>query len=102
MGRKITITVEDREYEQLSEKAKEMGFARVAGLVRFLTINGKPSEKKNLLLVPVNNYEELRCYVEQKKLGSVETFASFSMEKEMSRYPLTAAQKRRAGLFVDE
>ena len=91
-GRKILITVTEEQYGMLNVLAKESGLERVGAQERL----NPASERKNII-VPVTNYEELSGYVEQKKFGSVASFATYSMENFIQRNPLTAAQKARVG-----
>jgi hypothetical protein len=98
-NRKITLTVDEDLYRELAEAARPMGFTRVSNLARWLVIKGihRDSEMtgRKAIEVSVDNYRTLLGYAQEKKLGSVEVFATFAMEQYMSRVPLTEAQKRR-------
>jgi len=104
MGRKITITVTDEQYKNLTEAAHAEGLERVSVLVKSQAIkgivNGRKSEDERTILVPVKNYRELAGYAEGKKLGGVATFAMYAMEQHMQRYPLTEAQISRVNKLV--
>ena len=80
-GRKILITVSEEQYKALEKMAEERGLGRVSVLV--------------------NNYRELAGYVEQKRFGSIESFATFAMESVMQRNQLTEAQKARIGKSIN-
>jgi len=43
------------------------------------------------------DWQEVETYVEAKRLGSVETFASFAMNQYMTKYPLKEGHKRQNG-----
>lgn len=100
-GRKITITFDDVLYEKLKQRAQDEGFVRVPILMRYLIAQGMNAEKedadKKAITVLVDNYEEIAGYVREKKLGKPEVFAVYAMEQHMQRYPLSKAQKERAG-----
>ena len=99
-NKKITITVDEDQYEWLSKTATEKGFVRSANLVRYLAINGiadeaEISSDKKLIQIKVDNYKDITEYVKGKKLTSVEVFAVYAMAQYMDRSPLTEAQKQR-------
>lgn len=105
-GRKILITVTEEQYGMLNVLAKESGLERVSTFVKSEVIKGaqerlNPASERKNIVVPVTNYEELAGYVEQKKFGSVASFATYSMENFIQRNPLTAAQKARVGKNTD-
>jgi len=43
--------------------------------------------------VTVSNYSELADYVDCKKFGGIESFATFAMAQYMAKYPAKAAKK---------
>lgn len=99
-GRKILITVSEDQYKALEKMAEERGLGRVSVLAKSEVIKSafnwtEPTEDKKTITVHVNNYRELAGYVEQKRFGSIESFATFAMESVMQRNQLTEAQKAR-------
>ncbi|MDR1316552.1 MAG: hypothetical protein LBK13_06730 [Spirochaetales bacterium] len=101
-AKKITITVDEWMYRNLDKAASERGFRRIPALVRYLAANGisggtEAGTDRRCLAVQVDNFRELLGYVEAKKLGSVEVFATYAMAQYMARYPLSGGQKRREG-----
>jgi hypothetical protein len=102
MAVKMTLTFNDETMETLRTKAKADGFERPSLLARYLLVRGlkedmqaEITDDRKTVEVPVDNYRELKGYVEEKALGSVEVFAKFAMAQYMSRNALTAAQKQR-------
>lgn len=105
-GRKILITVSDGQYEALEKMAEERGLGRVSVLAKSEVLKAalnwtKPTEDKKTIIVQINNFRELSGYVEQKKFGSIESFATFAMESVMQRNQLTAAQKAKIGKIIN-
>ena len=98
-GRKVTITIDDVLYEEMNKRARVEGFDRVPNLIRYLLTRemreSEHSEKRKVVTVLLDNYDEIALYVREKKLGSVPIFAGFAMEQQMQRVPLTQAQKGR-------
>lgn len=104
-GRKILITVTEEQYGMLSALAREAGLERVSTFVKSEVIKNaheklNPSRERKNIVVPVTNYGELAGYVEQKKFGSIASFATFAMESVMQRNQLTEAQKARIGKSI--
>jgi formylmethanofuran dehydrogenase subunit A len=104
MGIKMTLTFENETMETLRRKAKEEGFLRPSVLVRYLLLRGlredmqaEIDEDQRALRVLVNNYREIKEYVDEKQLGDINTFAAFSMKQYMTRYPLKTALKKQGG-----
>ncbi|MEL3907920.1 MAG: hypothetical protein P1P64_02765 [Treponemataceae bacterium] len=103
--RKICITVTDEQYKALSEQAQAEGLCRVSVFVKsraLKSIQEKASLDKKTIIVPVQNYQELAGYVEQKRFGSIASFCTFALEQHMQRNPLTEAQIRRAEKSIKE
>lgn len=101
-GRKILITVTNEQYEALEKMAEKNGLGRVSVLAKSEVVKAafnwlEPSEDKKTIAIRVGNYRELANYVEQKRFGSIESFATFAMESVMQRNQLTEAQKARIG-----
>lgn len=99
------ITVTDEQYEALEKMAEERGLGRVSILAKSEVVKSafnwiEPSEDKKTITVHVDNYREIAGYVEQKKFGSIESFATFAMESVMQRNQLTEAQKARIGKSI--
>lgn len=99
--RKILITVSEEQYKALEQEAKDRGLERVSTfikseLVKMFFSNTDDDRDKKKVLIDVNNYRELSGYVEQKRFGSIASFATFAMESVMQRNQLTEAQKARA------
>ena len=91
-GRKILITVTEEQHRVLAALAKEAGLERVSTFVKSEILKNahekmNPSDERKHIVVPVSNYGELAGYVEQKKFGSIASFATFSMEQYMTKYP---------------
>jgi c-di-AMP phosphodiesterase-like protein len=102
MAIKMTLTFEDETMETLRRKAKEEGFYRPSVLVRYLLLRGlredmqaEIDEDQQMLRVPVNNYREIKEYVDEKQLGNINVFAAFAMKQYMTRYPLKTTLKRK-------
>jgi hypothetical protein len=102
MGVKMTLVFENETVETLRRKAKEEGFARPSVLARYLLLRGlredmkaEIDEDQRVLRVPVNNYREIKEYVDEKQLGNTDTFAAFAMKQYMTRYPPKTALKKR-------
>jgi hypothetical protein len=101
---KMTLTFDEETIETLRTKAKEEGFMRAPVFARYLLCRGlrddiqaEPGGEQKVLRVPVNNYREIKEYVEEKQLGNVNIFAAFAMKQYMTRYPLKTALKRQDG-----
>ena len=101
---KMTLTFENETMETLRRKAREEGFVRPSVLARYLLLRGlredmrvEIDDDQQTLQVPVNNYREIKEYVEEKQLGNVDIFAAFAMKQYMTRYPLKTALKRQDG-----
>ncbi|MCM1321623.1 MAG: hypothetical protein NC041_07115 [Bacteroides sp.] len=97
-GRKILITVTEEQHEALERSAAAQGLSRVSTLVKSAAIKSvqneiAPDSNRKTMLVPVTNYRELADYVESKKFGSIESFATFAMEQYMTKYPVSARKK---------
>ncbi len=98
--RKILITVDEKDYTKFAERAKREGFSRPSNLVKHLAISALNEDILDTaggkrIKVYLDNYEEVEAYVREKKFGAVPFFATFAMEQQMQRVPLTEAQKRR-------
>lgn len=105
-GRKILITVSEEQYAALERMAEERGLGRVSILAKSEVVQAafnwaEPTEDKKTITVHVSNYRELAGYVEQKRFGSIESFATFAMESVMQRNQLTEAQKARIGKSIN-
>ena len=101
---KMTLTFENETMETLRRKAREEGFVRPSVLARYLLLRGlredmrvEIDDDQQTLQVPVNNYREIKEYVEEKQLGNIDIFAAFAMKQYMTRYPLKTALKRQDG-----
>ncbi len=99
-GRKVTITLSDDEYAALQTTAELNGLGRVAILVKQRAIIGKGKDNEvepntRRLEVKMPDWVAVDNYVEQKCFDYAGTFAANAMERMMSQYPLTEAQKRR-------
>lgn len=102
--KKITIVFDDQDFAKFEAEAKSKGFQRVSTLIRYLAMSHIPkgnTEDVKVIPVEVTNYRELSRYVEQKKMGSIATMATFAMEQVMNRNPLTTAQKERANKLLE-
>jgi hypothetical protein len=109
MAVKMTLTFENETMETLRRKAREEGFIRPSVLARYLLMRGlredmqaEIDEDQQTLRVPVNNYREIKEYVDEKQPGNINTFAAFSMKQYMSRYPLKTASKKQGGENIKE
>lgn len=97
-GKKVLITVTDEQYKALERSATAQGLSRVSMLVKSVAVKSvqneiQPNENKRTVLVPVTNYRELSDYVDCKKFGSIESFATFAMEQYMMKYPAKSKKK---------
>ncbi len=97
-GRKILITVTEEQHEALERSAAMQGLSRISTLVKSIAIKFiqndiAPDGNKRTVLVPVTNYREILDYVDCKKFGSIESFATFAMEQYMTKYPSKAKKK---------
>jgi hypothetical protein len=97
---KMTLTFDEETIKTLRTKAKEEGFMRPSVLARYILLRGlrediqtSQGEEQRELRVPVNNYREIKEYVEEKQLGNVNIFAAFAMKQYMTRYPLKTSLK---------
>jgi len=96
--RKMTLTFPPEVIDALKRQAKEEGLLFGSTMARALVLRGLQMDtdsNSRVLRVPVKNYSELKAYVDAKRLGSIETFATYAMELAMSRAPLSEAQKAR-------
>jgi hypothetical protein len=105
----MTLTFEDETMETLRRKAKEEGFIRPSVLARYLLLRGLRENTRaeitgdhRVIQVAVNNYREIRDYVDEKQLGDINVFAAFAMKQYMTRYPLKTAPKRQDGETLDD
>lgn len=97
-GRKILITVSEDKYNALQKMADKCGLDRVSVLVKSEVLKSvqeslEPEGNEKTLAVDVTNYHELANYVDCKKFGSIESFATFAMAQYMTKYPVKAAKK---------
>lgn len=97
-GRKILITVSEDQYNVLQKLADKYGLGRVSVLVKSEALKSvqerlEPDGNKKTLAVDVTNYRELANYVDCKKFGSIESFATFAMAQYMTKYPVKATKK---------
>lgn len=93
---KMQITLPETAMTTLREDAERKGvtpnlLARMQ-LIRVYRVDD--TSERQVLEVPVNNYGEIKTYVEEKQLGNVNTFAAFAMKQYMTRYPLKTALKK--------
>lgn len=100
-GRKILITVTEEQYKALEKMATERGLVRVSVLAKSEVLKSvqdrlQPNGNEKTLAVNVTNYRELFDYVNCKKFGSIESFATFAMEQYMTKYP--AKSKKSAAM----
>ena len=97
-GKKILITVSEEQYKVLEREAEMRGLSRVSVLVKSEVVKSilnrlEPNGNKKSLSVEVTNYHELSDYVESKKFGSIESFATFAMAQYMTKYPAKTREK---------
>lgn len=97
-GRKILITVTEEQHDALERSAAAQGLSRISTLVKSVAIKSvqsdiEPGGNRKTVSVPVTNYRELSDYVDCKKFGSIESFATFAMEQYMTKYPAKAKRK---------
>ena len=97
-GRKILITVTDGQYKALEQEAEARGLCKVSTLARSEIVKAvqnrlKPDGNRKSIFLTVSNYSELAEYVECKKFGGIESFATFAMAQYMAKYPAKAAKK---------
>jgi c-di-AMP phosphodiesterase-like protein len=110
MGIKMTLTFENETMETLERKAREDGFVRPSIiLARYLLLRGlkedmnaEINDDRQVIHVAVNNYREIKDYVDEKQLGNINVFAAFAMKQYMTRYPLKTAAKRQDGKQVND
>jgi hypothetical protein len=109
MGVKMTLVFEDETMETLRRKAEEEGFTRPSILARYLLLRGlredmraEIDDDRQTLRVPVSNYREIKEYVDEKRLGNINTFAAFAMKRYMTRYPLKTASKKQNGESIGD
>ena len=99
MKKKVSVTIEN--YEDADIFAKTMGHKRVANmigvaLVEYMNFHAdvSTSNGKGEVLLKLDNIEELKEYVKEKRLTSIAAFADFAMGRYMSQYP----PKKRSGV----
>jgi c-di-AMP phosphodiesterase-like protein len=109
MGIKMTLTFEDETMETLRRKAKEEGFIRPSVLARYLLLRGLKEDMQaeiaddhQVIHVAVNNYREIKDYIDEKQLGNINVFAAFAMKQYMTRYPVKTAPKRQDRETLDD
>ena len=97
--RQIQFSMPERVYEELSADAQRLCIT--PGIMARLKMGDAYPDRadgdRREIRVPVNNYEEIARYVDDKQLGTVSTFAAFAMQQYMSRYPLKTAGKAAKG-----
>jgi hypothetical protein len=81
----------------LKAKAAKMGITPnlLARLILHEYFSLPEDEEAKTYTVTFKNWREIEAYVEERKLGDVETFAGFAMHQYMSRNSLSEAQKQR-------
>ncbi|MDR2942796.1 MAG: hypothetical protein LBV17_09425 [Treponema sp.] len=95
---KMTLTLPPEVIDTLKQKAKSEGLLSHTTFARAIILKELQSvvdSNSITIKVPVKNFKELKAYVDAKKLGSLEVFATYAMELAMSRAPLSEAQKAR-------
>ena len=104
-GKRISIVISDEQFSTLERMAEAQGLRATAfaksELVKMVLANGAADGNRKKVLLDVTNYRELAGYVEQKRFGSIESFATFAMESVMQRNQLTEAQKARIGKSIN-
>ena len=56
----------------------------------------KENTRKKVIKIKVDNYDELKAYVDEKKLGSVRTLFTFSMAHYMRKYPAKSGKNKNS------
>jgi hypothetical protein len=95
---KMTLTFPETVIEELKQKAKIEGLLHHTTFARAIILKELQDDQDSdfkTIKVPVNNFKELKAYVDAKRLGNLEVFAAYAMELAMSRAPLSEAQKAR-------
>jgi hypothetical protein len=99
----MQIQVSAEVMEALEAAAGKMGVSR--GILARLILHehfGQSDEGSKAYTLTPKNWREIEAYVEAKRLGSVEVFAEFAMERYMAQYYLKTVQKRAGGKNIDE
>jgi hypothetical protein len=105
MGNKMTLTFDDQTIDILRRRALVEGFFKPSIYARHLLWRGiqensmasVEDEDHQTIRVAVNNFREIKAYVDEKQLGNINIFAAFAMKQYMTRYPLKTALKTRNG-----
>ena len=103
MGIKMTLTFDNETIETLRRRALAEGFFKPSIYARYLLWRGiqedcmasAEDEDHQTIRVAVNNYREIKAYVEEKQLGTINNFAAFAMKQYMTRYPLKTTPRSR-------
>jgi hypothetical protein len=82
----------------LKAKAAKMGITPniLARLIMHEHFNPPDAESKSYTFT-AENWREVEAYVKAKRLGSVEVFAGFAMERYMAQYPQKEPMERQVG-----
>jgi hypothetical protein len=104
---RVAMTVDDETREALNRQSEADGFYGIAPVVRRFVMLGVRKSKSDegdlkTIEIPVDNFQELSGYVQEKKLWSVPAFAVSAMAAEMRKHPLTPAQKARVEKSIGE
>lgn len=94
----IMVKVYDNEWDIIKRVAEESGLDTPTAYVRRIVrsiIRCANKENDADVMVHVTNLRELLAYVDDKKFGSIESFATFSMASVMSRNPSAEMRKSR-------
>lgn len=101
-GRKISITVSEELHRALEKEADEQGLGMVSIFVKSVAAKSVQNRlaadgDRKFLTLTVSNFRELSDYVEAKKFGSIESFATFAMAQYMTKYPSKAGKRAESG-----
>jgi len=96
--REMWIQVPERVFSSLADEAARLGVTpNILARMRLAELHSGGDEDRREVRIPLGNYREIAGYVEEKKLGSVNTFAAFAMQQYMTRYPPRAPAKSAKG-----
>jgi len=97
--RQMQFQMPERVYEELCAEAQRMSIT--PGILARLKMGDAYPDRADCdrreIRVPLNNYREIVNYVDNKQLGTINTFAAYAMQQYMSRYPLKTAGKAGEG-----
>ena len=99
----IQFQMKEEAMEALKAEAAKKGITPniLARLIMHERFSPPDAESKSYAFT-AKDWREIEAYVEAKRLGSVEVFAGFAMERYMAQYPPKTPLERQVGSNIEK